>query len=65
MSAPKITNPPMTQLLALLEQVEYVLGSTAPANPQQVNLWEDLRKRAKDARAAVKSSAGATDAGKS
>jgi hypothetical protein len=45
---------PLAQLLALLEQVEFVLAVTSPATSQQVEIWPELRARAKDARAAVR-----------
>ena len=45
---------PLSQLLALLEQVEFVLAATAPATAQQIEVWPELRQRAKEARAAVK-----------
>lgn len=50
---------PMPELLALLEQVEFVLAVTTPLTPQQVEVWPELRQRAKVARAAVKLAASA------
>jgi len=54
MPASDLPKPPMPQLLALLEQVEFVLAITSPATSQQVEIWPELRQRAKDARAAVR-----------
>lgn len=54
MKNPDPAHAPTAELLALLEQVEFVLAVTTPMTPQQVEVWPELRQRAKAARAAVK-----------
>lgn len=54
MKNPEPLQAPMAELLALLEQVEFVLAATTPMTPQQVEVWPELRQRAREARAAVR-----------
>jgi hypothetical protein len=55
-TAPGPSKSPMAELLALLEQVEFVIAVTAPMTLQQEEVWPELRRRAREARAAVRTS---------
>jgi hypothetical protein len=51
---PRASRCTATPVACSARQVEFVLAATAPAIAQQLEVWPELRQRAKEARAAVK-----------